>query len=225
MSGTGFNRVQLGDAMVDARQLLKGSKTALLLGAIAITGVAVLAVLIAGGIAPGVLSTDPSLLDNLLINLLSAALSAPLLGGFTIMSLVRARGGAISAALLFSGVRFATRFLVFGLFTTAVSLLFSALPWPLNQGLWLVLSALLSFTAYFIVDRDLGVTDAMALSVRLVASNPGAVLGWLGLSVVLSIAGVITLGIGLIWAVPYIFLLSALVYHHATAPEPGQLLT
>lgn len=225
MNGRGFNRVQFGDALTDSRRLLKGSKTALLIGSIAITGVAVLAVLLAGALAPGVLSTDPSLLDNLLINLISATFSAPLVGGFTLMSLVRARGGDISPAMLFSGISFATRFLVFGLITTAVSLLFSAFPWPFNQLLWLVLSALLSFTAYFIVDRDVGVTDAMGLSMRLVASNPGAVLGWLALSVVLTIAGVITFGIGLIWAVPYIFLLSATVYHLATAAGPDELLT
>ena len=127
--------------------------------------------------------------------------------------------------MVFSGTRFATNFLVYGLFTTALSMLLSLLPFAFNQVIWLLLSALFSFTAFFIVDRDASVPEAIIASIRLVTTNLPVVLGWLLLGVGLSVVGVLTFGIGLIWIVPFVILSSALIYRHATdgiqADEPA----
>ncbi len=220
-----FNKVSLGAVLTDAYRLLNGSKTALLMAVVTLLIASFVAFFLTSFIAPGWLSTTPSALDSLVANLLSVALTAPLLGGFALMSLERARGQEIVGGMVFSGTRFATNFLVYGLFTTALSMLLSLLPFAFNQVIWLLLSALFSFTAFFIVDRDASVPEAIIASIRLVTTNLPVVLGWLLLGVGLSVVGVLTFGIGLIWIVPFVILSSALIYRHATdgiqADEPA----
>lgn len=211
-----FNKVSFGDVLSDAYRLLKGSKTALLLAVIALIIASFIAFFLTNIIAPGWLSPNPGALDTLVANLLSVALSSPLLGGLALMSLERARGREIQGGMIFSGTRFATRFLVYGLFTTALSMLLSTLPFAFNQLIWLAISALFSFTAFFIVDREENVMQAIISSIDLVATNLAVVLGWLLLGVGLSLVGVLTLGIGLIWIVPFVILMSAMIYRHAT---------
>ena len=220
-----FNKVIFGAVLTDAYRLLKGSKTALLMAVIALIFATFIAFMLTNIVAPGWLSPTPSLLDTLVANLLSVVLTAPLLGGLALMTLERVRGHEIHGAMIFSGTRFATRFLMYGLFTTALSMLLSTLPFAFNQVIWLVISALFSFTAFFIVDRDADVMTAILASINLVAANLPVVLGWLLLGVGLSLVGVLTLGIGLIWIVPFVILSSALIYRHATdgiqADEPA----
>lgn len=211
-----FNKVIFGAVLTDAYRLLKGSKTALLMAVIALIFATFIAFMLTNIVAPGWLSPTPSLLDTLVANLLSVVLTAPLLGGLALMTLERVRGHEIHGAMIFSGTRFATRFLMYGLFTTALSMLLSTLPFAFNQVIWLVISALFSFTAFFIVDRDADVMTAILASINLVAANLPVVLGWLLLGVGLSLVGVLTLGIGLIWIIPFVILASALIYRHAT---------
>lgn len=215
-----FRTVQLREMLAASWRLVKGSKTAILFGVLLLAMANLLAVMLSYIVSPGSPLDPPTLLNSLTVSLLGAAISSPILGGFALMALRRARGEAIDGGMVLSGTRFATRFLTYGLITTGLSLLVYPLPSLLGQLLWLVVGVLLTFTAYFIVDRELGAGQAMLASLAMVASNPGPVLGWIALGVALSFVAVLTLGIGLIWLLPFLAISNAMLYLAALPADP-----
>ncbi len=217
-----FQPVALRDVLSESASRLKGSKTSLLLGTALLILANLLALLLSTVVAPGSLLEPPTLLENVTTGLIGAVVSSPILGGFALMALKRARGQAIDPGMIMSGTRYATRFLTYGIITTGLSLLVWFLPALIGQLLWLVVGVLLTFTAYFIVDRDLGAGHAMLASLAMVLSNPAAVTGWMLLGVALSLAAVLTLGIGLIWLLPFLLISNAMLYLHALG-EPAEV--
>lgn len=213
--------VHLRDVLSETLTLLKGSKSAILLGVACLLLANMLAVLFSSIVAPGSLFGPPTLLDNVVLGLLGAVVSSPILGGFALMTLRRARGEPIDAGMIFRGTAFATRFLTYGLITTALSALTFVLPPLVGNLLWLGVGVLLTFTSYFIVDRDMGAGQAVTASLRMVAANLGPLLLWLLLGVALSVAAVLTLGIALIWVLPFLAVSNAMLYLHALGDEPA----
>lgn len=216
MSGSGFNKISLSDVIAASRPLMRGRKGALLLASLIMIATIYLSVLLAAALAPQVLSPQPGLLDNLMVSIISIVLAAFLLGGMARMSLEAARGNPIRGSMIFSGFPYATRFLTYGLLTAALSVLYVFLPFPLNDAVSYLIGTMLYFSIYFIVDRDSGVLQAIGSSLRLVAANPGAVLLWMLLGLVLAVLGALTLGIGLIWIIPFITISNAMIYVQAT---------
>ena len=86
----------------------------------------------------------------------------------------------------------------------------------ISQLLFLAVAALISFTPHFMVDRGLQLQQALLQSARLVLLNPLALAGWLLLALLLIVLSAATLGIGLIWALPFIAISSAMFYLHGT---------
>lgn len=212
--GTEFTlaRVKLGDVLRDSLRLLKGSKSAILLGSAAVLLLSFIATLIASAFFPGIRTGLPNPLESLAAGLSSLLLTSLLLGGLVNMALSRARGGPIQAGMVLSGTRFATRMLQYGLLTMLGTYLLNLWPGLVVQLIGLALSALISFTPHFMVDRDLQLTEAIAASARLVLHNPLQLLGWLMLSVLLIVLSIFTFGVGLIWTLPFIAVSSAMFY-------------
>jgi hypothetical protein len=76
-----------------------------------------------------------------------------------------------------------------------------------------------------IVEREMGVADAFVTSLQL---TRGHVLAWSGLILLLMslvLLGIGTLGIGLIFLAPYITLVEASAYLHATGQVPRAKMT
>lgn len=210
------SRVALGQVLLDSLRLLKGSKAAILLASAAVVLLSFIATLIASLFFPGIRTGLPNQLESLAAGLASLLLTSLLLGGLINMALVRARSGLIEAGMVSSGTRFATRMLQYGLLTLLGSYLLGMWPGLVPQLLGLALAALISFTPHFMVDRDLQLPEALAASARLVLRNPLQLFGWLVLAVGLILLSALSFGIGLIWALPFIALSSAMFYLHGS---------
>lgn len=214
---TAFNKVSLGDVIGESLALMRGRKGALLLASLVMVASIYLSVLLAAALSPQAPSPEPGLLDNIMVSVISIVLAAFLLGGMARMSLEAARGNPIRGSMIFSGFPYATRFLSYGLLTAALSVLYVFLPFPLNDAMSYLIGTILYFSVYFIVDRKAGVLQAIGSSLRLFASNPGTILLWMLLGLLLAVLGVLTLGIGLIWIMPFITISNAMIYVHATS--------
>ncbi len=210
-----LQRIALGAVLSQSFRLLKGSKSAILLASALLMVLTLVATLITAIFFPGIMSGSPSQLDSLAAALVSLLVTSPLLGGLIWMALTRARGEPIEVGMIRRGTPYATRFLSYGLVTGLLSFLMGILPGTIYQLLGLGVAALISFTPHFMVDRDLQLPEALVLSARLVLLNPLAMLGWLMLAVLLLVASFFTLGIGLIWTLPFVAVSSAMFYLHA----------
>lgn len=214
--GFTFRRVALGAVIGDSLRLLKGSKTAILLGSAAVLLLSFIATLIASVFFPGIRSGLPNALESLAAGLASLLATSFLLGGLVKMALIRARTGPIEAGMVMSGTRFATRMLQYGLLTMLGSYVLGLWPGIVPQLIGLVLSALISFTPHFMVDRELLLPEALRASAQLVIRNPLQLLGWLLLAVALIVISILSFGVGLIWALPFVAVSSAMFYVHAS---------
>src|SRR5690625_89108 len=215
-NGPELQRVALGQLLKDSLARLNGSKRELLLASAVIVLVSFLATLLASLFFPGIASLAPSQLDVLAAGLVSLLATSPFAGGLILMALTRARGEVIEPGTLSRGFRFATRFLSYGLLTGLLSYVFNLYPGIISQLLFLAVAALISFTPHFMVDRGLQLQQALLQSARLVLLNPLALAGWLLLALLLIVLSAATLGIGLIWALPFIAISSAMFYLHGT---------
>lgn len=78
---------------------------------------------------------------------------------------------------------------------------------------------LLMFTFPLIVERNLGAFDALKLSAKGVWKNLGGIAGFYGVAFVLSLAGVLTCGIGTYFVIPIILAGTAVAYRKVF-PKP-----
>lgn len=69
-----------------------------------------------------------------------------------------------------------------------------------------------AFMQHFVLDRDLGPLEAIARSFELVLGNLGRFLMVVLLLIGLAALGLVTLGIGLLWIVPFQLVLSGVIY-------------
>lgn len=203
-----------------ARDLIKGSKATTFLVMLASVASVVAYVLLttdlSGGPQPVPDPRDPSNLVDAIVPMLLGAVFAP---AVVAIGLERSAGRPVTFAGVMAYARFAPHFFILGAigFLTQFFLL-SAL-WPLQQLFNVAFSVLTQFAAFYVVDAGLGAFAALGASLRLVAANLGQVLLLFLLNVALGFLGVVTLGIGLIWIVPFSTILTALVYRQVSEPR------
>lgn len=88
------------------------------------------------------------------------------------------------------------------------------------------LSVRLLLSAYFILDKgDLSPFDALKLSYNATRGNFWRIIGVLLCQIGILILGLITLGIGLIWFIPLILIITGTLYRRLQANIPDKLLT
>lgn len=200
-----------------ARDLIKGSKATTFLVMLAfvasITAYALLTTDLSRGPTPVPDPRDPSNLIDAIIPMLIGSIFTPAITG---IGLERAAGRPVSFAGAMAYARFAPHFFILGAFGFLTQFFLLSTFWPLQQLFNVSFSVLTQFAAFFVVGSGLGAFAALGASLRLVTANFGQVLLLLLLNVVLGILGVITLGIGLIWVVPFTTILTALIYRQVT---------
>lgn len=72
-----------------------------------------------------------------------------------------------------------------------------------------------TLVSFFIIDRGRGPPEALALAYSLVLGNLARFLMLMLLSLGLMAAGVLTLGVGLIWVVPFLSIVSGVIHAEA----------
>ena len=148
--------------------------------------------------------------------LLSGAVGAFFAGGLWKMALKQIRGEAIGVGDVFTGgstflpVWGATLLIGLG---TGVGTLFCIVPGLLLAALW-------QFTIPLIVEKGLGVTDALSASWRAAQPYMWSILGYVLVSGIIASLGVVLCFIGVVVTAPIATLSIALLYRDFF-PEPG----
>lgn len=151
----------------------------------------------------------PLLLGSILLSIAYA----PFLGGFVMMGARRAVDLPISLSTLFAYTSHTLPLAIVNIVITTVS-------WALENTLGLVLGSLLTsllsiFTAmsiFLIADRGMGPIPALTASIQASLHRGWQLLSLFVLFMLMVMVSVITLGIGLIWAVPLISIAYGIVY-------------
>lgn len=159
----------------------------------------------------------PVLVISLVFGLIQAFATAAMTGGIYQMALNHLRGYSLSPMDIFK--RLDLTFLIFGAtllvgVATFFGTLFCILP-------GLLLATLFAFTIPLMVDRGLGVTEAMSTSFDTLKSNMWTMLGIQLILGLISFAGALACGIGLLWTTPLMILTSVLAYRQFF-PDPSQ---
>ena len=155
-----------------------------------------------GFVFPQGSSENPNLLNQLIVGVLSMPILVPLLVGIIMMAINNSRGETVDFKSVFNyyhltGVLSLAGILVY--IMTMVGLMLFVLP-----GIYL--SIAYTFTMPLIVDKNLGVWDAMELSRKTVTMHWFKVFGLVLLLGIIGLISAIPLGIGLIWTVPLMFI-------------------
>jgi len=150
---------------------------------------------------PSSVPSEPNLLNQFIVTVFSLPVLMPLMAGIIMMAIEHSRGEQIDFKSIFNYYPQMGKLALAGLLVyilTLIGFMFFILP-----GIYL--SVAYVFTLPLIVDKNMEVWDAMEHSRKTVNKNFFKVFGLtllLGLGL---IGGILTFGIGLIWAVPLMF--------------------
>jgi hypothetical protein len=206
----GHYEIRFDDVLSEGWGLVSGSKGVLLGGLALVVLVSILFSMLSALVAD---PNDDSLGANLaetLIQIASGLVTYPLLAGMQLYAIRRAAGDPRAA---FNDVTSCMRLAlpIFGLYLlqgllTGVGFLLFVLP-----GIYLAVGYLLALSLF--VERGLGIWEALETSRKAITHNWFLVFGILlimGLGVTL--ASLLTLGIALIWLLPFAMLVIAVLY-------------
>ncbi len=182
----------------EARKLAEGHKFKLNIAAAIYS-------LIVGGL--GAL-TDNSIFIAIVGELIYAWITLPVAMGLFAISLDRVAGGEVSNDRLFLFFPQATRLLV----TTVLMTLLIFVGYVLLVIPGLYLSVAYLFVLPLLVQRELGMLDALEVSRKAITHRWFTVLGILLVLALINVIGAIPLGIGLIWTIPWTMLAMGVMY-------------
>jgi len=220
--GTAVAKFDLGTVIEDARGYISGTKRVFfaigLIGALA----GLLLIFVFGMIGAGELRYGPPgvrvdgapifSLRLVLLFLAMAVVMALVHAGVAALGLHRAVGAEVSFDVLFRYLDRAPRFVAL----TLLGALFSApISFAAAVGGGIVstfVTVVLSLATLFVIDRDAGVWDAIKGAWSIVVANAGPIVLFTLLSMALAIVGGLTLGIALLWIVPFLSIASGLMY-------------
>lgn len=163
--------------------------------------------------------TRTNLTSDLLYQFLLVLAVTPIAIALTTVALKRAAGSPVSTKGVFALVRYYPQWIVIALVPFLAYLVLYSAPF-LFQSLAIGITATaIGFSGYFLLDRDYSLFTALRSSLRLFLANiPQLFLFWL-LSLVLSAAAALTLGIGFIWLMPFLYTAHALMYAQTAGLE------
>lgn len=152
---------------------------------------------------------EPSLLNQQIVTILSYPVLMPLIVGIMMLAIHYSRGERIVFQTIFSYYHLVGKLSLAALMIyimTVIGFVLLILP-----GIYLSIAYI--FTLPLIADKGMDVWEAMELSRKAVTKHWFKVFGLFFLLSLIMVLGVLALGIGLIWAVPLLFVtLYGLVY-------------
>ena len=189
----------------EARKLAEGYKFKLNIAAAIYSLIVITMALLVGGL--GAL-TDNSIFIAIVGELIYAWITLPVAMGLFAISLDRVAGGEVSNDRLFLFFPQATRLLV----TTVLMTLLIFVGYVLLVIPGLYLSVAYLFVLPLLVQRELGMLDALEVSRKAITHRWFTVLGILLVLALINVIGAIPLGIGLIWTIPWTMLAMGVMY-------------
>lgn len=202
----------------ESRGFASGYKGTILLGAI-VLGIPSVMV----GIFGQPYAQEDPLTYQLLFTVIGLILS-PLTAGLFMLGVRRSVGGEIAFGQIFAHLDRAVPILLASLITTLVSILPTLAFGAATTGLGLlamnlytfVLSCLFMFTFPLVIDREMSPFEALGTSARVVFGKLPTVFGYMiSFSVILVVFCVVTLMIGVFWALPWTIIASGVAYRRA----------
>jgi len=189
----------------EARKLAEGYKFKLNIAAAIYSLIVIAMALLVGGL--GAL-TDNSIFIAIVGELIYAWITLPVAMGLFAISLDRVAGGEVSNDRLFLFFPQATRLVVTTVLMTL--LIFMGYVLLIIPGLYLSVAYL--FVLPLLVQRELGMLDALEVSRKAITHRWFTVLGILLVLALINVIGAIPLGIGLIWSIPWTMLAMGVMY-------------
>ena len=178
-----------------------------IVGAVAIY---VIIAIIARVILKLIFPESESVLNNYVASLLEMLFTLPILIGIMILGIKRARDEALEIPSIFDYFSMIVPImLAYIAMTILIVIGFMLLVLP---GIYLVISY--AFTYTLIVDKGLGIWEAMELSRKTVTKQWFKFFGLSLVSGIIVIISAIPFGIGLIWTIPMSYIAYGLLYHH-----------
>lgn len=151
-----------------------------------------------------------SFLNELASSMVEMIITLPVLVGMMMLGLKKARDEDFTLSDIFNYFNmFLPIVLAYLLMTSLIFVGFLLLVIP---GIYLTISY--AFVYPLIVDKGLGIWEAMELSRKTVTKQWFKFFGLSFLGGIIVIISVIPLGIGLLWTVPMIYITYGLLYHH-----------
>ncbi len=164
----------------------------------------------AGALLEFIFPEGGSVLNSYVSSLLEMLFTLPILIGIMMLGVARAREEALNIPSIFEYFGMIMPImLAYVAMTVLLSIGFLLLIIP---GIYLAISY--AFTYILIVDKGLGIWEAMELSRKTVTKQWFKFFGFYLLSVIMIIISAIPLGIGLIWTIPMTYIGYGLLYHH-----------
>ncbi len=144
----------------------------------------------------------PNLLNQQIVTILAYPVLMPLMVGIIMMAINYSRGENIEFKSIFNYYHIMGKLALAGILIYVMTIIgFVLLVLP---GIYLSIAYV--FTLPLIADKGMDVWEAMELSRKTVTKHWFKVFGLLFLLSLIFLAGIMTFGIGLIWAVPLLFL-------------------
>ncbi len=154
--------------------------------------------------------TNDAEINSYISSLLEMLFTLPIIIGIMILGIKRAREESLTIPSIFDYYGMIIPITLAYIATTILLTIgFMLLIIP---GIYLAVSY--AFTYTLIVDKGLGIWEAMELSRKTVTTQWFKFFGFYLLSVVIIIISAIPFGIGLIWTIPTIYIGYGLLYHH-----------
>lgn len=147
-------------------------------------------------------SEEPNLLNQQIVTILSYPVLMPLMVGIIMLAINYSRGESIEFKSIFNYYHLMGKLALAGILVyimTIIGFILLILP-----GIYLTIAYV--FTLPLIVDKEMDVWDAMELSRKSVTKHWFKVFGLMFLLSVIFGVGALAFGIGLIWAVPLLFI-------------------
>jgi uncharacterized membrane protein len=182
-------------------QWIDGVKAQFVIGIFIYIAVAIVTQSILGFIIATITTDSANELNQQIIAILSYPVLMPLIAGMMMMALQHTRGESITFKSMFNYYHLTAKLALAGILIyimTIIGLLLFILP-----GIYL--SVAYVFTVILIVDKDMDVWEAMEYSRKAVGQRWFKVGGVMSLLGLIMFFGILALGIGMIWAVPLMF--------------------
>jgi len=170
----------------------------------------VIIALIVGAVLEVIFPQDASPVNSYISSILSAPVTVPIMVGITLLGIKQARDEELNIPSIFNYFNMVipiTLAYIAMLILLTIGFMLLIIP-----GLYLAVSY--SFAYPLIVDKKLGIWEAMELSRKTITKQWFKFFGLGLVSTIALLISAIPLGVGLIWTIPMVYISYGLLYHH-----------